>query len=130
MIYAALADVTLVLHLAFIAFIVLGGLVVARWPRVAWLHLPAAAWGVLIEVGGWVCPLTPLENWLRLRAGQQGYSGSFVERYLLPVIYPEALTRNVQLVLAAVVLVLNVAVYAYVIGRRNRRPKAAAGRGS
>jgi hypothetical protein len=130
MIYAALADATLILHLVFIAFIVLGGLLVARWPRAVWLHLPAAAWGVLIEVAGWICPLTPLENWLRLRAGQRGYSGSFVEQYLLPIIYPDALTRNVQFVLAALVLVVNVAVYAFVIGRRNRRPTAAAGRGS
>lgn len=120
MIDAALADATLVLHLAFIAFIVLGGLLVARWPRAAWLHLPAAAWGVLIELGGWVCPLTPLENWLRRRAGQAGYSGSFVERYLLPVIYPDGLTRNVQLALAAIVLVANVAVYAWVLRRRPR----------
>lgn len=120
MIFTVLADATLVLHLAFIAFIVLGGLLVARWPRAVLMHLPAAAWGVLIEVGGWTCPLTPLENWLRLRAGQQGYSGSFVEQYLLPVIYPEALTRNVQLVLAAVVLVVNVAVYAFVLRRRRR----------
>ena len=89
MIYAALADATLVLHLLFIAFIVLGGILVARWPRLAWAHLPAAAWGVLIELGGWICPLTPLENWLRLRAGQRGYAGSFVEQYLLPIIYPD-----------------------------------------
>ena len=130
MIYAALADATLVLHLAFIVFIVLGGLLVARWPRAAWLHLPAAAWGVLIELAGWICPLTPLENWLRLRAGQEGYSVSFVEQYLLPIIYPDGLTRNVQLVLAGVVLVVNVAVYAWVIGRRNRRPTDALGRGS
>lgn len=120
MTYAALADAILVLHLAFIAFIVLGGVAVARWPRVVWLHLPAAAWGVLIELGGWICPLTPLENWLRLRAGQKGYSSSFVEQYLLPVIYPEALTRNVQFVLAAVVLGVNLAVYAFVVARRRR----------
>lgn len=130
MIYAALADAALVLHLAFIAFIVLGGLLVARWPRTAWMHLPAAAWGVLIELAGWMCPLTPLENWLRLRAGRDGYSGSFVEQYLLPVIYPGQLTRNVQFVLAALVLVVNLAVYAFVIRRRGRRSKPAAGRGS
>lgn len=120
MFYALLADVTLVLHLGFIAFTVVGGLVVLRWPRLAWLHLPAAMWGVLIELGGWACPLTPAENWLRQRAGQRGYSGSFVEQYLLPVIYPEALTRNVQFVLAGVVLVVNVAVYAFVLTRRRR----------
>ena len=124
MIYSFLADATLAFHFVFIGFIVLGGLFVARWPRVAWLHLPAAAWGVLIELAGWICPLTPLENWLRRRAGQEGYSGSFVEQYLLPIIYPDGLTRNVQLVLAALVLVVNVAVYAFVIGRRRR---AAAG---
>lgn len=122
--YATLADATLVLHLAFIAFIVLGGLLVARWPRTAWLHVPAAVWGVLIEIGGWICPLTPLENWLRLRAGEQGYSGSFVEHYLLPVIYPDGLTRDVQLVLAGLVLAVNVTVYALVLGRRRLLPAA------
>ena len=114
MIYATLADTTLVLHLAFIVFIVLGGLFAARWPRVVWVHLPAAAWGVLIELGGWICPLTPLENWLRQQAGEQGFSGTFVERYLLPIVYPEALTRNVQFALAALVFIVNVGVYALV----------------
>ena len=128
MVYAALADVTLVLHLAFIVFIVLGGIAVARWPRMAWVHLPAAAWGVLIELFGWICPLTPLENWLRLHTGEEGLAGTFVERYLLPIVYPDGLTRNVQFVLAAVVLAVNVAVYAFVIGRGRRRPTAASGR--
>ena len=118
MIYRTLADATLVLHLAFIAFIVLGGLAVARWPRIVWFHLPAAAWGVLIELGGWICPLTPLENWLRLLAGEQGYSESFVERYLLPIVYPDALTRNVQFVLAALVVAVNLTIYSFVWRRR------------
>jgi len=125
MIYAALADATLVVHLAFIAFVVAGGLLVARWPRAVWWHLPAAAWGVAIELGGWICPLTPLEKWLRLRAGQQGYSARYVEQYLLPINYPDGLTRNVQLGLAALVLVANVAVYVFVLGRRRRRRAAA-----
>ena len=120
MIASALADVTLAIHLAFILFVVLGALFVARWPRLAWAHVPAAVWGVLIELGGWTCPLTPLENWLRRRAGERGYETSFVEHYLLPVIYPEALTRNVQFVLAALVLIVNVAFYAFVVRRYAR----------
>ncbi|QQX84265.1 DUF2784 domain-containing protein [Cupriavidus necator] len=109
---AWLADLVVIVHGLFILFVVAGGLLVLRWPRVAWLHLPAAAWGVLIEWSGGICPLTPLENTLRQAAGQAGYSGGFVERYLLPLIYPAGLTPAVQLWLGAVVLALNVAVYA------------------
>ena len=119
MIYAVLADATLALHLAFIVFIVLGGLALLWRRRVIWIHLPAAAWGVAIELFGWTCPLTPLENWLRMRAGEQGYSGTFVEQYLLPIIYPAGLTRSVQLGLAALVLVANLAIYA-LVWRRSR----------
>jgi hypothetical protein len=108
---AWLADLVVIVHGLFILFVVAGGLLVLRWPRVAWLHLPAAAWGVLIEWSGWICPLTPLENTLRQAAGQAGYSGGFVERYLLPLIYPAGLTPAVQLWLGAVVLAVNVAVY-------------------
>ncbi len=121
MIDSTLADAALLLHLAFIAFIVLGGLLVVRWPRMVWFHLPAAAWGVLIELFNGACPLTPLENWLRLRAGEQGYSVSFVERYLLPIIYPDGLTRNVQYVLAGVVVAANVATYAFVLHRSRHK---------
>ncbi|WP_432258608.1 DUF2784 domain-containing protein [Cupriavidus sp. TMH.W2] len=109
---AWLADLVVIVHGLFIVFVVAGGLLVLRWPRVAWLHLPAAAWGVLIEWSGWICPLTPLENTLRQAAGQAGYSGGFVERYLLPLIYPAGLTPAVQLWLGLVVLAVNVAVYA------------------
>ncbi|WP_316151839.1 DUF2784 domain-containing protein [Cupriavidus sp. BIC8F] len=109
---AWLADLVVIVHGLFILFVVAGGLLVLRWPRVAWLHLPAAAWGVLIEWSGWICPLTPLENTLRQAAGQAGYSGGFVERYLLPLIYPAGLTPAVQLWLGAVVLAVNLAVYA------------------
>ena len=112
--YALFADLILIFHLAFIVFIVVGGLTVLYWPRMIWLHLPAAAWGVLIELAGWICPLTPLESWLRVKAGQEGFSETFVERYLLPIIYPDELTRNVQLVLAAVVFVVNGTIYALV----------------
>lgn len=109
------------LHLAFILFVFLGGLLVLRRPRLAWLHLPAALWGALIEFRGWFCPLTPLENRLRLAAGQEGYATGFVEHYILPVVYPPGLTREVQLVLGAVVVLVNGAAYAWVWRRRKRR---------
>ncbi|QEZ48196.1 DUF2784 domain-containing protein [Cupriavidus oxalaticus] len=117
---AWLADLVVIVHGLFIVFVVAGGLLVLRWPRLAWVHLPAAAWGVLIEWSGWICPLTPLENALRRAAGEAGYSGGFIERYLLPLIYPPGLTPAVQLWLGLVVLVVNVAVYA-VWWRRRRR---------
>jgi hypothetical protein len=115
--YAVLADAVLVLHLAFVLFVVLGGLLVLRWRRTAWLHVPAAAWGVAIEFGGWICPLTPLENRLRERAGEAPYTGDFVARYLMPVIYPEGLTREVQIALGLGALLLNAGIYAFVVWR-------------
>ena len=118
---AALADVVVIVHLAFVLFVVFGGLLVLRWPRVAWAHIPAAAWGVAIEFFGWICPLTPLENELRLRAGRASYDGDFIGRYLLPVIYPEGLTRETQLALGAGALLLNIAIYWVVLTRRGRR---------
>jgi hypothetical protein len=124
MAYQLLADTVLVVHLSFILFVVAGGFLV-RWRRdVAWVHLPAAGWGALIEFMGWVCPLTPLEIWSRSRAGDIGYAGGFIEHYLLPVVYPAALTRDVQIALGAVVLVVNVSVYAWVFGRRSKRTAA------
>ncbi|MEM5431622.1 DUF2784 domain-containing protein [Cupriavidus oxalaticus] len=120
---AWLADLVVIVHGLFIVFVVAGGLLVLRWPRLAWVHLPAAAWGVMIEWSGWICPLTPLENALRRAAGEAGYGGGFVERYLLPLIYPPGLTPAVQLWLGLIVLVVNVAVYAAVYARwwRGRR---------
>jgi hypothetical protein len=118
-----LADIVVGFHVGFVLFVVLGGLLVLRWPRVAWLHLPAAVWGALIEFAGWVCPLTPLENRLRRASGASGYAGGFVEHYLLPVLYPAGLTRGVQYVLGAGVLAVNAAVYWWVI-RRFRRSLA------
>ena len=107
----------------FVLFVVLGGLVVLRWPRLAYLHLPAATWGVLIEFAGWVCPLTPLEQSLRLKAGEQGYSGSFIEHYLLPLLYPSALTRTIQVALGIIVIAVNLAIYGYLLrSRRSVRP--------
>ena len=94
MTFRLLADATVVLHLLFVAFVVCGGLLVLRWRRVAWVHVPAAVWGASIEFAGWICPLTPLENWLRAQGGAATYTTSFVERYLLPVLYPTALSRD------------------------------------
>jgi hypothetical protein len=115
-----LADVVVGLHFGFVLFVLLGGLLVLRWPRVAWFHLPAAVWGALIEFAGWVCPLTPLENRLRRASGTAEYGGGFVEHYLLPVLYPVGLTRGVQYILGATVVVVNLAVYWWVF-RRVRR---------
>lgn len=116
--YRHLADAVVILHFAFVLFVVLGGLLVLRWPRLAWLHLPAAAWGALIELGGWICPLTPLENRFRHRAGESGYAGGFVEHYVLPVLYPPELTRGVQIALGLAVLGVNLAVYGSLLARR------------
>lgn len=106
------ADFVVLLHFTFILFVVLGGLLLLKWPRLVWIHLPAVAWGVLIEFTGWICPLTPLENWLRLAGGAGGYSGGFVEQYILALIYPAGLTREVQFFLGLGVLIVNMAVYA------------------
>jgi hypothetical protein len=113
-----LADATVALHFAFIAFVVLGGLLVLRKPYVAWLHLPAVAWVVWLELTGAICPLTPLENYFRSRAGQAGYEGGFIDHYLMPVIYPAGLTPQIQTILGIAVLVLNIAVYAILWRRR------------
>lgn len=106
-----LADGVLVAHLAFIVFVMLGGLLVLRWPRLAWLHVPAVLWGIFVELSGRICPLTPLENSLREAAGQAGYSGGFIEHYVTVVIYPDGLSRGTQMVLAALVVTVNAAVY-------------------
>jgi Protein of Unknown function (DUF2784) len=107
-----LADAVVVFHLAFIAFVLVGGLLVITWRRVAWLHLPAVAWAAYAEFTSTICPLTPLENALRVRAGQAGYEGGFVEHYLIPIIYPAALTPSAQGVLGAVVIAVNLVFYA------------------
>lgn len=119
--YSVLADLTLVVHFAFVIFVVAGGLLVLRWPRLAWVHIPAAVWGALIEFAGWVCPLTPLENEFRRRAGEAAYGGGFVERYLLPVIYPGAMTRTVQVTLGVLVVAVNALIYGVVLWRRRKR---------
>lgn len=125
--FRLLADGVVVLHLLFIGFVIFGGLLVLRWPRLALAHVPAACWGALIELSGWICPLTPLENSLRQAAGDAGYGGGFIEHYLLPIIYPAELTRGLQLVLAAGVIIVNLGVYGWLLYRR-RRSRSAAGK--
>lgn len=135
-----LADVLVIVHLLFVAFVVAGGFLLARWPKLVWLHLPAAAWGAYIEFSGGICPLTPLENRLRVLGGGSAYSGDFVERYVLPILYPGYLTLPLQQVLGGVVVGVNLVAYglAYAAWRRrvarrsstedgdrfNRRPTA------
>ena len=120
-VYRWLADVVVVVHALFVVFALLGGLLVLRRPWVAWLHLPAAAWAVLIEYAGWICPLTPLENALRARAGAATYSDGFISHYVLRALYPAGLTREIQWVLGGIVLAVNVLIYAIVLRRRRSR---------
>lgn len=120
MLYGLLADVVVLLHLLFVIFVLFGGLLALKWPWVVRLHLPAAAWGALVEFSGWLCPLTPLENWLREQAGQQTYRTDFLDRYLLPILYPDGLTREMQFVLGSIVLLVNGTVYGILWRRHNR----------
>lgn len=118
MLYSTAAALVLLAHLAFVLFVVFGAALVVRWPRMAWLHLPAALWGVFIELSGRGCPLTMLENLLRLRAGVEGYGESFIEHYVLWLLYPGGLTREVQFVLAGLVAAINLILYAWIWRRR------------
>lgn len=115
-----LADLVLVVHLAFVAFVILGGLTALRWPRLAWIHIPVALYGAAVEFLGFICPLTPLEVWLRQRGGEAGYSGGFVEHYLTAALYPAGLTRQLQFELGTIVLVINAVIYAFWWRRRRR----------
>ena len=114
-----LADLVLVAHGFFVLFVVFGGLLALRWARAAWLHVPCALWGAWVELVGWVCPLTPLEVSLRRGAGQAGYVGGFIEHYVTALLYPEGLTRSVQVGLGVLVILFNVAVYTVVWRRRS-----------
>ena len=121
MVFRILADLTVVTHLAFVAFVVFGGLLVWRWRWVAWIHVPAVAWAVGVEWTGEVCPLTPLENWFRARAGLSTYGGDFLGRHVYPILYPTQLTRGMQAALGGTALVWNGAVYALWWRRRSGR---------
>lgn len=118
MFYRFLADLVVVLHFGFVLFVVLGGLFALRWPRAAWIHLPAAIWGAGIEFMQGICPLTPLENHLRRLGGDAGYSGGFVAHYVLPVLYPSGISQGVQIGLGIFAVAINVAIYTVVWRRR------------
>lgn len=115
-----LADAVVLLHLGFILFVACGGFLALRWPKAAWVHVPAAVWGALVELAGWVCPLTPLENRLRLAAGEEAFTGGFIDRYIVPVVYPAGLDRELQVALGLAVIVGNIAVYGWLLLRSRR----------
>ena len=121
MIYRLLADVVVLFHFAFVAFVVLGGFVVLRWPRCAWVHLPAVLWGILVEYAGLVCPLTPLEICLRREGGEPAYADDFLGHYLTALLYSEGLTRRTQIAFGTVALVINALPYAWIAARRRAR---------
>ena len=111
MLFRTVADLVVLTHVAFIVFVVSGGLLASRWRWIPWVHLPAVLWGVLLECGGWMCPLTPLENWLRRAGGASEYSGGFIEQYVVAIVYPAALTREVQVALGLLLCLVNSVIY-------------------
>jgi len=119
--YRILADLVVLAHFGFIVFVLLGGLLAFRWQWIPWLHIPALAWGGFVELTGRICPLTPLENSLRRAGGLTDYSQSFIERYVVPVVYPEELTQELQVLMGSFLIVLNILIYAYVVWRRRNR---------
>jgi len=123
LIYQLAADLLVLIHLAFIVFVVTGGFFVLKWPWLALLHLPAVVWGAIVEIKGWLCPLTPWENNLRHLAGQEGYSEGFVEHYLIPLIYPAELTRDTQIAMGMIVVAINLCIYCFIAYRLIRKSK-------
>ncbi|MEW6519711.1 MAG: DUF2784 domain-containing protein [Thermodesulfobacteriota bacterium] len=126
--YRLAADLLVIIHLLFIVFVITGGFLALRWPRLTYLHIPAAMWGALIEFQGWICPLTPLEQQLRQAGGQSAYSGGFVEHYVEPVVYPAGLTREMQIIFGFMVVTINLLAYTWLL-MRWRRAKRAKGNG-
>jgi len=119
--YRLLAEMVVLVHFAFVLFVILGGFLVARRRRVMSIHLAAAIWATLIEFSGWICPLTPLENWLRAKSGSDGYDSDFVAHYILPILYPEGLTRETQIALGVLVVAINIAVYVWILRSHSER---------
>jgi len=107
------ADLIVILHFSFVLFVLFGGFLLIKWPRLMWLHLPAVAWGAFVEFSGWICPLTPLENWLREQAGEGTYTEDFIVRSLPSILYPDALTHEIQLILGTALLIVNLAIYGW-----------------
>jgi hypothetical protein len=121
MAYNLLADLVVIVHFLFVLFSLLGALLVIRWRKIMWLHLPAAFWAAAVEFSGKICPLTPLENWLRIQGGGAAYSGDFIGQYLLWLLYPSGLTRGVQIILGAIVVGVNIGIYAYLFSTNLRK---------
>jgi len=115
--FSLLADIIVVIHFLFILFVIFGGLLVLHHRRWSWIHIPAAAWGALVEFTGWICPLTPLENWLRIQCDGPAYTSDFIERYLVSIIYPSSLTGSQQLFLGLGVILINGAIYGWIVLR-------------
>jgi|ERR1051325_3088736 hypothetical protein len=115
MIWKLAANIVALIHLAFILFVILGGVLLLRWPKLMWLHVPAAVWGALIEFAGWYCPLTTIENLCLRRAGEAGYSGGFVAHYIFRVIYPAGLTRGIEIAIGVFVVAVNLSIYLKVL---------------
>ena len=120
-VYRIFADLVVLVHVTFVVFVVFGGLVALKWRRVVWVHLTAVVWAAIVEFSGWICPLTPLENWLRTKTGENGYHGDFVAYYILPVLYPSELTRELQIGLGIFVIALNLALYSWFFFRSERK---------
>ena len=123
MLYSLAADIVVILHFSFIVFVIAGGFLAIRWPKIAWFHLPVVAYGAVIEFFSFACVLTPLEQWLRIRSGSGGYDTSFTEHYILPLIYPSVLTYRLQLILGSVVILINLIAYLLVIRKRRTRSR-------
>lgn len=123
MVYTILADLVVVLHACFVLFVMLGGFLVLWKSYMAWFHVPAVIWAAILEFLGWICPLTPLENMLRMRGGATGYETGFVEHYIVPILYPQRLTRNMQIGLGLAVLGVNIVIYLLVWHRNSTKGK-------
>ena len=121
MAYRILADAVVAIHFAFVLFVAAGVFLVLKWPRLSWIHLPSVLWAAVIEFSGWICPLTPLEIFFREKGGAAGYTGGFIDHYIVPIIYPAHLTRSMQIALGIAVVTVNTAVYLWIIYRRRRR---------
>lgn len=123
MLYWIGANLIVIVHFAFVCFVVAGALLALKWRWIIFLHLPAAVWGALIEYQGWICPLTPLELKLRKAGGLEGYQGGFIEHYVLPVLYPAHLTRDDQIILGSFVVIINIAIYSWVLSRGKKKKR-------
>ena len=121
MIYSFLADLLVLFHLVFILYVIAGALLIFKWPKTLWVHLPACFWGMTVEFSGWICPLTPWEIHLRRLAGEEGYTGSFIEHYLIPIIYPSGLNRGIQMLMGSIVLIVNLSLYTLILIKKRKR---------